>query len=77
MHERWKFWNTWFQYVCQKTQIYTQLFEFTFNHIISKSMQKSMQYERKVSFWRCYQNMLHDHFIDLPPILKKKKGKRK
>ena len=32
-----------FQYICQKTQIYTQLVEFTFKHIVSKSMQKSIQ----------------------------------
>ena len=75
MHKRWKFWNTLFQYVCQKTQIYTQLVEFTFNHIVSKSMQKSIQHERKVSSRRCYPSMLHNHFIDLPPILEKKKYK--
>ena len=36
-------------------------------------MQKSIQHERKVSSWRCYPNMLHDYFIDLPPILEKEK----
>ena len=36
-------------------------------------MQKSIQHERKVSSRRCYPSMLHDHFIDLPPILEKKK----
>ena len=75
MHKRWKIWNTSFQYICQKTQIYTQLVEFAFKHIVSKSMQKSIQHERKVSSRRCYANMLHDHFIDLPPILEKKKHK--
>ena len=75
MHKRWKIWNTSFQYICQKTQIYTQLVEFTFKHIVSKGMQKSIQHERKVSCRRCYPNMLHDHFIDLPPILEKKKHK--
>ena len=59
MHKRWKFWNTSFQYVCQKTQIYTQLVEFTFNHVVSKSMQKSIQHERKVSSRKCYPSMLH------------------
>ena len=73
MHKRWKIWNTSFQYICQKTQIYTQLVEFAFKHIVSKNMQKSIQHERKVSSRRCYPNMLHDHFIDLPPILEKKK----
>ena len=72
MHKRWKIRNTSFQYICQKTKIYTQLVEFTFKHIVSKGMQKSIQHERKVSSRRCYPNMLHDHFIDLPPILGKK-----
>ena len=36
-------------------------------------MQKSIQHERKVSSRRCYPSMLHDHFIDLSPILEKKK----
>ena len=75
MHKRWKIWNTSLQYVCQKTQIYTQLVEFTFNHIVSKSMQKPIQHERKVSSRRCYPSILHDHFFDLPPILEKKKKK--
>ena len=55
MHKKWKFWNTSFQYVCQKTQIYTQIVEFTFNHIVSKSMQKSTQHKRKVSSQRLIQ----------------------
>ena len=75
MHKRWKFWNTSFQYICQKTQIYTQLVEFTFKHIVSKSTQKSVKHERKVSSRRCCPSMLHDHFIDLPPILEKKEKK--
>ena len=75
MHKRWKIWNTSLQYVCQKTQIYTQLVEFTFKHIVSKSMKKSIQHESIVSSQRCYPSMLHDHFIDLPPILKKKMEK--
>ena len=75
MHKRWKIWNTSFQYICQKTQIYTQLVEFTFKHIVSKSMQKSIQHERKVSSRRCFPSMFHDHFIDLPPILEKKEKK--
>ena len=33
----------------KKTQIYTQLVEFTFEHMVSKSMQKLIQHERKVS----------------------------
>ena len=61
-----------FQYICQKTQIYTQLVELTFKNIVSKSMQKSIQHERKVSSLKCYPSMLHDHFIDLPPILEKR-----
>ena len=65
MHKRWKIRNTSFQYICQKTQIYTQFVEFTFKHIVSKTMQKSIQHERKVS-------SRSDHFIDLPPILEKK-----
>ena len=77
MHKRWKIWNTSFQYICQKTQIYTQLVEFTFKHIVSKSMQKSIQHERKVSSRRCFPSMFHDHFIDLPPILEKKRKERK
>ena len=77
MHKRWKIWNTSFQYICQKTQIYTQLVEFAFKHIVSKSMQKSIQHERKVSSRRCYPSMLHDHFIDLPPILEKEKEKKR
>ena len=36
-------------------------------------MQKSIQHERKVSSRRHYPR-LHDHFIDLPPILEKKKS---
>ena len=76
MHKRWKIWNTSFQYICQKTQIYTQLVEFAFKHIVSKSMQKSIQHERKVSSRSCYPNMLHDHFINLPPILEKRKKKK-
>ena len=75
MHKRWKIWYTSFQYVCQKTKIYTQLVEFTFNHIVSKSMQKSIQHERKVSSQRHYPSTLHDHFIDLSPILEKRKKK--
>ena len=77
MHKRWKIRNTSFQYICQKTKIYTQLVEFTFKHIISKSMQKSIQHERKVSSRRCYTSMLRDHFIDLPLILEKKEKKKK
>ena len=77
MHKRWKIQNTSFQYICQKTKIYTQLVEFTFKHIISKSMQKSIQHERKVSSRRCYTSMLRDHFIDLPLILEKKEKKKK
>ena len=57
MHKRWKIWNTSFQYICQKTQIYTQLVEFTFKHIVSKSMQKPIQHERKVSSRRCFPSM--------------------
>ena len=75
MHKRWKFWNTSFQYIYQKTQIYTQLVEFTFEHMVSKSMQKLIQHERKVSSWMCYPSILPDHFIDLPPILEKKEKK--
>ena len=75
MHKRWKIWNTSFQYICQKTQIYTQLVEFTFKHIVSKSTQKSVKHERKVSSRRCCPSMLHDPFIDLPPILEKKEKK--
>ena len=45
---------------------------FTFKHIVSKSMKKLIQHERKVSSWRCYPSMLHDHFTNLPPILGKK-----
>ena len=75
MHKRWKIRNTSFQYICQKTQIYTQLVEFTFKHIVSKSIQKSVKHERKVSSRRCCPSMLHDHFIDLPPILEKKEKK--
>ena len=73
---RWKIWNTSFQFICQKTQIYTQLVEFTLKHIVSKSIQKSIQHKRKVSSWRCYPNMLHDHFIVLPPTLGEKKRKK-
>ena len=40
-------------------------------------MQKSIQHERKVSSRRHYPSMLHDHFIDLPPILEKKKKENK
>ena len=40
-------------------------------------MQKSIQHERKVSSQRCYPSILHDHFIDLPPILEKKKKENK
>ena len=61
-----------FQYMCQKTQIYTQLVELTFKHIVSKSMQKSIQHERKVSSLKCYPSMLYENFIDLPPILEKR-----
>ena len=68
MHKSWKIRNN-----VKKHKIYTRLVEFTFKHIISKSMQKSIQHERKVSSRRCYPSMLHDHFIDLPPILKKRK----
>ena len=68
MHKSWKIRNN-----VKKYKIYTRLVEFTFKHIISKSMQKSIQHERKVSSRRCYPSMLHDHFIDLPPILEKKK----
>ena len=75
MHKRRKIQNISFQYICQKMQIYTQLVEFTFKHIISKSMQKSIQHERKVSSRSCYPSMRHDHFINLPPILGKKKYK--
>ena len=39
-------------------------------------MQKSIQHERKVSSRSCYPNMLHDHFINLPPILEKRKKKK-
>ena len=39
-------------------------------------MQKSIQHERKVFSRKCYPSMLHDHFIDLPPILGKKKRKK-
>ena len=38
-------------------------------------MQKSIQHERKVSSRRHYPSTLHDHFIDLPPILEKRKKK--
>ena len=77
MHKKWKIRNTSFQYICQKTQIYTQVVEFTFKYIVSKSMQKSIQHERKVFSRKCYPSMLHDHFIDLPPILEKKKKEKK
>ena len=39
-------------------------------------MKKSIQHESIVSSQRCYPSMLHDHFIDLPPILKKKKKEK-
>ena len=55
----------------KNTYIYTQYVEFTFKHIVSKSMQKLIQHERKVSSRKCYPSMFHDHFIDLPPILEK------
>ena len=58
-----------------KNKNITQLVEFTFKHIVSKSIQKSIQHERKVSSRRCYPSMLHNHFIDLPLILGKKKYK--
>ena len=73
MHKRRKIQNISFQYICQKTQIYTQLVEFIFKYIVSKSLQKSIQHERKVSSLRFYASMLDNHFIDLPPILRKKK----
>ena len=38
-------------------------------------MQKSIQHERKIFSRKCYPSMLHDHFIDLPPILEKKEKK--
>ena len=39
-------------------------------------MQKSIQHERKVSSRSCYPSMLHDHFINLSPILEKRKKKK-
>ena len=70
MHKSWKIRNN-----VKKYKIYTRLVEFTFKHIISKSTQKSVKHERKVSSRRCCPSMLHDHFIDLPPILEKKEKK--
>ena len=58
----------------KNTNIYITCWVYIQSHI-SKSMQKSIQHERKVSSRRCYPNMLHDHFIDLPPILEKKEKK--
>ena len=43
--------------------------------MVSKSMQKLIQHERKVSSGMCYPSILPDHFIDLPPILEKKEKK--
>ena len=40
-------------------------------------MQKSIQHEKKVYSQRCYPSMLHDHFINLPPILEKKRKEKK
>ena len=40
-------------------------------------MQKAKQHERKVSSRRCYPSMLHNYFIDLPPILEKRKKEKK
>ena len=72
MHKRKKFEILHFNIYVKKHK-YIQLVEFIFKYIVSKNMQKSIQHERKVSSQRCYASMLHDHFIDLPPILGKKK----
>ena len=76
MHKRWKIWNTSFQYICQKTQIYTQLVEFTVKHIVSKSMQKPIQHERKVSSRRCFPSMFTTISLTYHLFWRKKKRKK-
>ena len=47
-----------------------------YSNTVSKSMQKSIQHEKKVYSQRFYPSMLHDHFIKLPPNLEKRKTKK-